>query len=371
MKKNETLTQASPPAAADTPRSGLIRTTARLSLAGLFLLALTYMLDWAGLVIMPFAAAVTIGMTAAPLAQRMERSLPPYLVSAILLFSLLSLVFALFTLLAIPAQKWLARMPEVGAEIEDLLTSVKPSFERLDEISETVESARETIEGKSDSPDKPLDVSVQRFSLVALVFTSVPVMISQLIMFVGGFYFFTANRRRLRNGLLSLFTKPAHRFKTARIVRDIEFFLSRYVASITVVNIGLGLTTAIVMYAVGMPSPELWGALAAILNFIPYLGPACVMVILAGVGLVTFDTVSASLIPVGAFLCLNIIESQFVTPAVVGNRLTLNPFLVFLSLGFWAWMWGPIGAFLAAPLLIMTVVAGTQLLADGSRLATS
>ncbi|MEC9367876.1 MAG: AI-2E family transporter [Pseudomonadota bacterium] len=348
-------------------RRSLMRTAATLSATGLFLLAVIYFFSWARVVVIPFAVAVTIGLTLGPVAARLERHMPPAAAALVMLLALFLGVLGLFMLLAIPAQYWYGRLPDVQYALQDLLFSLKGPFETLKKIGKTVEEAREAVQGEANDTARPLDVSVERFSLVALVFTSVPVMIGQLIMFVGGFAFFLANRDRLRLGLVSLFRRSGHRMVVARIFRDIEHFLFRYLTAISVVNLGFGAATALVMYLLGMPSPQLWGALAALLNFIPYVGPAIVTFILAGVGLITFDPLLAALTPAALFICLNVIESQFVTPQVVGSSVTLNPFLVFLSLAFWAWLWGPIGAFLAVPLLIMAMVAATHLLVHSPR----
>ena len=109
----------------------------------------------------------------------------------------------------------------------------------------------------------------------------------------------------------------------------------------------------IALWAVGVPSPALWGALAGLLNFIVYVGPALMAAILFAIGLATFDTISGSLMPPLIYLALNLIEAQFVTPMVIGRTLTLNPFLVLLALAFWIWIWGPIGGFVAIPALLI------------------
>jgi predicted PurR-regulated permease PerM len=106
----------------------------------------------------------------------------------------------------------------------------------------------------------------------------------------------------------------------------------------------------------GFPSPILFGILATVLNYIPYIGAACMTVILFGVGLVSFPSLAFALAPPAAFVALATIEGQFITPTVLGRRLTLNPLAVLLALAFWSWIWGPMGAFLAVPLTIMGLV---------------
>jgi predicted PurR-regulated permease PerM len=106
----------------------------------------------------------------------------------------------------------------------------------------------------------------------------------------------------------------------------------------------------------GFPNPVIFGVLAALLNYVPYVGPAVMVVILFSVGLVSFPSLGQAFIAPLAFVTLTTVEGHFITPTVVGRRVTLNPLLIFLALAFWTWMWGPIGAFLAAPLSIIGLV---------------
>ncbi|HSV27907.1 MAG TPA: AI-2E family transporter, partial [Candidatus Omnitrophota bacterium] len=126
---------------------------------------------------------------------------------------------------------------------------------------------------------------------------------------------------------------------------------------VTLVNIGLGVVTALVMWALGVPNPALWGVVAAILNYVPYAGAMLNVVILAVVGLLSFDELWRGMLPAAAFLGLTTLESDVLTPTMVGRRLTLPPMVVFLSLLVWGWIWGVAGALLAVPILVILKVA--------------
>jgi predicted PurR-regulated permease PerM len=119
------------------------------------------------------------------------------------------------------------------------------------------------------------------------------------------------------------------------------------------VNIGLGLVTALALHLIGMPSPLMWGGIVAVLNYIPYLGPTVGVLLLALGGLMTFPDPWSAFMPALAFLGINMIEAYFVTPMVVGKRLTISPLLILIALSFWAWVWGTTGALLAVPILII------------------
>ena len=107
------------------------------------------------------------------------------------------------------------------------------------------------------------------------------------------------------------------------------------------------------MWFLGVPSPLLWGVLAALLNYVVYLGPAFMTAILFLVGLSLGGTLLEIATPAIVFLTLNLIEANLVTPNIIGRRMTLNPFIVFLSLAFWLWIWGPVGGFIAVPALLI------------------
>jgi predicted PurR-regulated permease PerM len=139
---------------------------------------------------------------------------------------------------------------------------------------------------------------------------------------------------------------------------------------LTVVNICLGITATVMTWLVGLPHPFLWGTLAAAMNFIPYLGDAIVFATLFIVGVIVFPALSHAVIAPLAYLGITTLEGQFITPTLIGHRLTINPFLVFLSIAFWAWMWGPVGAFLAVPILLCAMVAERRLTAGPVRRAS-
>jgi predicted PurR-regulated permease PerM len=141
-----------------------------------------------------------------------------------------------------------------------------------------------------------------------------------------------------------------------RIAFDVEREVSRYLATVFAINLGLGVSIGTCMWLLGMPNPALWGAMAFAFNFIPYIGSLVGMVLVAAVSLVTFtDIWSVLLPPVVYFLCTTI-EGQIVTPTIVGRRLKMNTVAVFLAVAFWAWLWGFAGAIIAVPMLVILKV---------------
>ncbi len=140
---------------------------------------------------------------------------------------------------------------------------------------------------------------------------------------------------------------------TARVIQQVVDATSTYLGTITLINIGLGALTAMVLWWLGMPSPIMWGGIVAVANYIPYLGPIASALLLFLGGLMTYPDIWGALMPPAAFVSFHLIEANFFTPMVVGHRLTISPLSILISLSFWAWIWGTTGALLAVPLLII------------------
>jgi predicted PurR-regulated permease PerM len=180
---------------------------------------------------------------------------------------------------------------------------------------------------------------------------------AEFLLFFATLFFFLLGRNAFRIYAVSLFSTQDGRLRALKIMNDIEGSLSVYLLTITVINICLGVVTAVAMWIIGLPAPVVWGVLAFALNYIPYIGPGIVTVALFFIGLLTFPSLLPALIAPGFFMALTFTEGHFITPNVVGRQMLMNSLAVFLSLAFWTWIWGPIGAFLSTPILIMAMVA--------------
>jgi predicted PurR-regulated permease PerM len=154
------------------------------------------------------------------------------------------------------------------------------------------------------------------------------------------------------------------RLRTLRILNEIEVSLGAYLLTVTIINLCYGAATGLICAASGMPNPAGLGALAATLNFIPIIGPFVMFLILTVVGIISLPTLSAGLVAAFGFVCLTFLEGHFITPTIIGRRLSLNALAVFIALAFWTWLWGPMGGFLASPLLIVGLVLKEHLMPD-------
>jgi predicted PurR-regulated permease PerM len=190
---------------------------------------------------------------------------------------------------------------------------------------------------------------------------------TEFLLFIPTLILFIASWRELRRAMIMNFSddRPV-RLRTLRILNEIEEHLGNYLLMVTMINVGVGVATGIICMATGMPNPAALGAMAAILNYIPIIGPIATFAILVVVGLVTFPTLDGGLLAAAAFAAMTFLEGHFITPTIIGRRLSLNALAVFIALAFWTWMWGPMGAFLSSPLLIVALIVKEHLMPANS-----
>ncbi len=330
------------------PRSNLdlvVSKSAELATIAIGIVACVFALEAAEFVLAPVATAIVVGLMFGPVATRLEHRGVPAPASAGLVVLLFLVIIAIaVAALAAPLSTWMNRVPQVWHELKIHLSQLREPLGTLQDVRDQL---REAVGGDE------VTVSVEEGSAVESVATLAPAIIGQVLLFLASLYFFVATRYETRHTILQMCVSRKLRWRVAHIFRDVERSVSRYLLSISIINVGLGIAVALAMLAIGMPSAALWGALAGVLNFVVYLGPAVMAVILFAVGLTQFDTLGGSLLPPLVYLGLNLIEAQFVTPHVIGRAMTLNPFVVILAIAFWIWIWGPLGGFIAIPVLLI------------------
>ena len=325
-------------------------TLSRAAGIGIFVVVLLFALWAAAAIVVPTMAAVVLGLALGPMVDWLtRRRVPAYAAAGLIVLAVLLVVHLTLAAFALPLIAWIDRAPEIVATMREKLAPLRLLMAQVQEITDAVEAAS-GMGGEGDAS------SGGSLGMLLSVAALAPVMIAQVVLFVGALFFFLATRRVLRAAALGVcLTRPARLLAAGTLAR-VEEALSSYFAVISVVNICLGVATGLMCWALGLPTPALWGALATVLNFAPYVGPALLTVILFGVGLVSLDTMTAAMIPPLAFLALTTLEGQLITPAVLGQRLTMNPLMIFLAIAFWMWLWGPAGAFVAVPLLLISGV---------------
>jgi predicted PurR-regulated permease PerM len=308
-------------------------------------IALVFALYAAEYILAPIALGIVVGLMVGPIAMWLEqRGLPSGLSALIVMLLFIAAVGSLGLLVASPLSFWIDRLPQLWAQLQQQLAELKGPMDALRNIREEV---REVTGGPGLTVTIDEGIPVQSFATIA------PALIGQILLFFASLYFFVATRHETRTAILALCFNRRLRWRVAHIFRDVEATVSRYLLSIALINIGEGAAVALGLWLVGIPSALLWGALAAIANFIVFIGPAFMTLVLFVIGLTEFDTLSGSLVPVVIYLAINTVEGQFVTPLVIGRTLTMNPFIVLLGLAFWVWMWGALGGFIAIPALLI------------------
>lgn len=332
--------------------SNFWRATAQTATMVMCALMLGVLLYLARALLLPVLCAVAVGLTLGPaLGAAARRSVPSWLMAFVVVVGLIALVNTAIVLLAGPASALIARAPELGAAFADKMHVFDQPLRSLGELQAAL---------GINTSDKAFDFNPS--SLIAGLLTTVtPVALQfvlQAVMFFATLFFFILARPSFRKYAVNRFHTRLARLRTLKILNDIEDNLGGYLIVVTAINLALGVVTTVATALLGLPSPLLWGTLAFVLNYVPYVGPAVMDVLLFIGGLLTFPTLLGALAPPAVFIGITTVEGQFITPAVVGRRvLNLHPLAIFLSIAFWAWLWGPVGAFLATPILIIARVA--------------
>jgi predicted PurR-regulated permease PerM len=328
------------------------------STVGIFLLLVGVALYLARTILVPLTAATIIGVTIAPLVRLAERRHVPAWLFAILVVGVLVAIIQVSTIVFFtPIVKWIERAPEIGRIVREKLDAVGA-------VSPVVRHLQDALLSGNGSGLK-MDFS----SFIEPVVGFLTPALGQLIIFVAALFFLLIGHAQLRRSIILAFSGKEARLRVIRTLNEIEEDLAHYAATVSVINLVLGSLTAFGAYLIGLPNAALWGVLAFICNFVPYVGPAFVVCVLLGVGLINFASVGHALIAPALYVALTTLEGHFITPNIVGQRFTLSPPAVFLALVFWTWLWGPVGGFLAAPMLIVGLtVASHSALADDPEL---
>jgi len=313
----------------------------------LVVLATLYTLYFAREFLLPISFAMLLDFLLRPAVRALSRlHVPQALGAALVVLSLIGLgTFGAFQL-AGPVQNWVAKAPDAIATARDELAKLLRPFERVKRTAEQVESAANV----SSSPKPPV-VVVQGPSIISRVFGSTQRFLFGLVeMLILLFFLLSAGDLFLRK-LIKVLPHLQDKLKAVRIAREVENAVSTYLATIAAINIVEGLVLAGVFKLLGMPTPLLFGALVATLEFIPYIGAFTIVVVLTIAALGTYAEVTRALLVPGAFIAINLLQVNVVGPQLIGQRLALNPVAVFIGLAFWFWIWGIPGAFIGVPML--------------------
>jgi predicted PurR-regulated permease PerM len=321
--------------------------TTQRALQGLLIIAVLYTLYFARSFFLPIFIGLLIAAFLQPLVDRITRIKIPRLFAAaiVLLAFAAAVLFAMYEL-STPAAQWLNRGPAAFKELEQKLSAIKKSVKNVQEKAEKLEQVTDV------APSGGSQVVVKSPSLGArIVGHASSVAASTAVTFI--FIFFLLARGP---SLLARLEKGLHESgqgeRLADLLLRLQKEISYYLRTITIINLSLGATVGVAMHLVGLPSPALWAVVSAVLNFVPYIGPAVTFGIICVVSLLTFDTWTRILMPPIVYFVLRTLEGEVITPLILGHRLDIHPIIIFLAILFWGWVWGIPGVFLAIPTLV-------------------
>jgi predicted PurR-regulated permease PerM len=311
-------------------------------LIGLLAIALVFTFHYFRTLLLPILLALLLSFLLLPIVNQLNRlRIPDPAAALLVVLSIVALTVVGVLQLAEPATDWLNRGPAAFRRLEWKMSSVLETVRDARRASQQIEQMADPGAAQSQkvvvSGPSLSDQFTAGAKEVLLNFGVILVFIYFILAYGGT--------------ILRRFAYFDMRQNPAALLFKVQREISIYLATISTINVLLGAATAAVMALLGMPNPVLWGVVAALMNFIPYVGPGVTLFILAVVSALTFEDVYRILLPPACFLAMITLEGQFLTPILLGRRLTLNPLFVFLSMFFWGWMWSYPGIVLAMPIL--------------------
>jgi len=313
----------------------------------LSILALVYAMSFARDFLLPVVMALLLDLLFSPVVRALTRiGIGAPLGAAIVVVGLLALVSLGAYELSTPVEGWVAEAPATLARAEARMKKLTKPLDRVRRTAEQVETATSTA-----APPKTTEVVVRGPGIVARVFGTTQRLVAGSLQVVILLYFLLAAGDLFLQKLVKVLPQLGDKRTAVQIARKAESSISTYLITALALNVGEGIVVAIVLYFLRMPNPALWGAVVALLEFVPYLGALTIVLVLGVAALTAFDSVTHALLIPAAFLAINTVQANFLSPLLLSRRLTLNPVALFVGLAFWWWIWGIPGAFIAVPLM--------------------
>lgn len=330
-------------------QSGVTPPAVSLSLVVIALLAGLFALHAAQDIAAPMVLGLVTGVILAPIMDLLTRLRIPTGWAAMLVL-VVTLVILALVIVALEPLFWRVadELPMIRLELQSIVVDLRAMMRGFDDVSAEMQRA---IGGATGTTETAV---TEQIPTIADALFLAPVLMAKALIFAGTFYFFLLTRLEIyltvarRLGDATQTGPVQQRFRTA------ETLVSRYFVTISAVNFVLGALLAGILALIGLPGALIWGAAAVVLNYVLYVGPGLIAAGLFVAGLLHFDGLMV-MAPMAGFLTLNMLEAQFVTPSLIGRHVSLNALLVFVSLVFGLWFWGPIGGIVAIPVLVIVI----------------
>lgn len=316
------------------------------AIRGLFLLAIFYTLFLTRSLLLPVVLATLLTYLLAPLVRIGAKAhVPRLLSSAIIVLGLLAALGYGFSSLVEPAAGWLEKAP---VSFELLQKKIRPLKDPVKKVTAASAEIEKITQVEADGPT----VKVKEKPMLNNLLAATPAFLASLVTTIILLFFLLSYEDHLLRNVIRVMPTLHDKHRAISIARDINHHVSRYLFTITVINIGLGICVAIAMYLIGLPNPMLWGVMAAVLNFVPYIGALTGMVVMALAAILSYDSIGWAMVFPATYFALTTIEGNFVTPMVLGRSFTMSPIFVIFGVLFWTWLWGIPGTLLAVPILV-------------------
>lgn len=312
---------------------------------GLFL-ALPFVLSIGAVVFLPLTTAIILTIILSPLADRLAGwGLPNVLASLIALLAFFAILLLALALILQPAVALFDSVPAMVETVGERFAALRDEFAWLALANEQIAK----LMGQSGAREVVL---ASPSMIEQLAFATPSVLIEVLLTLLMTFFMVEA-RVRLRRHLLFDRASYGTSIKAARVMREIQDRVAAYILTVAWINGCVGVVVAFGAWMLGVEAPVMWGGLAALLNFLPYIGPLIMTALLTLFGIGTAETLLLGLVPAAAYLGLHTVESNVITPSVLGARFTMNPVMILIALSYFSWIWGVFGALLSVPILLM------------------
>jgi predicted PurR-regulated permease PerM len=316
-----------------------------IALTGLFILAVFYTTYFMRSILLPIVLALLLSYLLRPIVRGLAQLKIPVPVSAaLLLIGFFGLVGYGISALATPTVEWLQKAPAGLTELQRKLLPVKKSVAQVTQATGAIEKLASTnAEIKA--------VEVKRHPITEMLFMRTPEFAASAVLSLILLYFLLVYDQTFIAKLVKLLPTLSDKKAAVGIAHDIESQVSRYLFTVTAINVCLGVAVGTAVGLLGLRNPVMWGAMVTLLNFVPYLGALTGIICMTIGAVLSFDSFGYALIFPAVYLGFGVLEGSFITPWVMGRSLTLNPMIILLSLSFWGWMWGIVGIILAVPIL--------------------
>lgn len=311
---------------------------------GLFL-ALPFVLSIGSVVFLPVVTAIVLTIILSPLADRLAGwGLPNVLASLVALLAFFGIVMLALATILQPAMTLFDSLPEMTQRVSQRFAELRGQFAWLEAANARMAEVMGTAGGDR--------VVIATPTVLEQVAFATPSVLLEVLLTILMTYFMIEARVRLRRHLLFDRASFGTSIKAARVMREVQDRVADYILTVTWINASVGVIVALGAWALGVEAPIMWGGLAMMLNFVPYIGPLAMVALLALFGIGTADTVWLGIVPAAAYLALHTVESNVVTPSILGARFTMNPVMILIALSYFSWIWGVFGALLSVPILL-------------------